>query len=174
GKGLPAAFLMSSARTIFRVIAATEQSPSNVLKKVNDYLIEDLPFSRFITLIYLIIDPQTGHIVMSNAGHMWPMQKTLNSVNQIKHDPSFPLGIQKDDYVDYNILLEKGEKLILYSDGVSEAANSKEQFFDESHILASLNKPDGGMELIYKDLKIFTGSAPQNDDITMVEIDRIS
>ena len=57
GKGLPAAFLMSSARTIFRVIAASEDSPSKVLSKVNEYLIGDLPPTRFITMIYLVIDP---------------------------------------------------------------------------------------------------------------------
>jgi len=79
GKGLPAALLMSSARTVFRIVAGTEGSPSNVLKKVNEYLIKDLPSTRFITMIYLIIDPR-GEIVMSNAGHMWPIHKSNKNI----------------------------------------------------------------------------------------------
>lgn len=174
GKGLPAAFLMSSARTVFRVIASTEESPSMVLKKVNEYLIEDLPSTRFITMIYLILDPESGKIVMSNAGHMWPVHKSQNSINQVQYDTGFPLGIQKDAYKDYEILMMPGEKLILYSDGVSEAVNSQEQFFDESLIYASLQKEKGGLDTIYKDLKSFVGNAQQNDDITLVEIEKVN
>lgn len=170
GKGLPAAFLMSSARTIFRVIAASEDSPSKVLTKVNDYLIGDLPSTRFITMIYLVLDPATGNITMANAGHMWPMHKSLNSVRQLDYESSFPLGIKKEDYKEYEIKIESGDKLILYSDGVSEAANGQEIFFDERMIIDSLQKDAAGMCTIYADLKLFVDTAEQNDDITLVEI----
>ena len=173
GKGLPAAFLMSSARTIFRVIAASEDSPSKVLSKVNEYLIGDLPPTRFITMIYLVIDPETKSIKMANAGHMWPIQKSKNSVNQLKHEAGFPLGIQKEDYKEYEIKIETGDKLILYSDGVSEAANRQEQFFDEEMIYSSLRKDSAGLQTIYNDLKTFVGTAEQSDDITLVEIEKM-
>ena len=173
GKGLSAAFLMSSARTIFRVIAATEESPSNVLKKVNEYLIQDLPSTRFITMIYLIINPGTGSIVMSNAGHMWPIHKSGKFVNQVKYDTGFPLGIQKDDYRDYNITMNPGDKLFLYSDGVSEAINTDEKFFDEEKIYTSLQKDEADLNTLFGDLKTFAGRAKQNDDITIVEIEKM-
>ncbi len=172
GKGLPAAFLMSSARTIFRVIASSEDSPSKVLSKVNEYLIGDLPPTRFITMIYLVIDPESGIITMANAGHMWPIHKSGGSVNQLNHEAGFPLGIQKEDYKEYEIKIESGEKLILYSDGVSEAVNRQEQFFDEKMIYTSLQKNSAGLCTIYNDLKSFVGTAEQNDDITLVEIEK--
>ena len=164
---------MSSARTIFRVIAASEDSPSKVLSKVNEYLIGDLPPTRFITMIYLVIDPETKSIKMANAGHMWPIQKSKNSVNQLKHEAGFPLGIQKEDYKEYEIKIETGDKLILYSDGVSEAANRQEQFFDEEMIYSSLRKDSAGLQTIYNDLKTFVGTAEQSDDITLVEIEKM-
>ena len=173
GKGLSAALLMSSARTIFRVIAANEDSPATVLIKVNEYLIADLPSTRFITMIYLIIDPESGEIVMSNAGHMWPIHKSKDSVSQVKHDTGFPLGIQKDEYKDYKLTMNPGEKIILYSDGLSEAVNSKEQFFDEEMIFSSLKKENAGLNSLYGDLKTFVGNAAQNDDITLVEIEKL-
>ena len=172
GKGLSAAFLMSSARTIFRIIAGTEDSPSSVLKKVNEYLIEELPSTRFITMIYLIIDPHSGKIVMSNAGHMWPVHKSQSSLNQLKYETGFPLGIQSDEYTDYEISLLPGEKLILYSDGVTEALNSKEEFFEEELLYASLRKEKADLNSVYNDLKTFVGSTAQNDDITIVEIEK--
>ncbi len=172
GKGLPAALLMSSARTVFRVIASTEDSPSRVLSKVNEFLISDLPPSRFITMIYLVIDPESGRITMSNAGHMWPIHKSGSSITQLQHEAGFPLGIQKEDYAEHEIRIEAGDKLILYSDGVSEAANRQEHFFDEKMIYTSLQKDSAGLCTIYDDLKSFVGSAEQNDDITLVEIEK--
>jgi len=173
GKGLSAAFLMSSARTIFRVIAATEESPASVLKKVNEYLIQDLPTTRFITMIYLIIDPISGKIVMSNAGHMWPIHKMQGTVIQVEHETGFPLGIQKDEYRDYDLLMNPGDKIILYSDGLSEAINKENQFFNEELIFKSLEKEDADLDSLYSDLKIFVGNAKQNDDITIVEIEKL-
>lgn len=173
GKGLSAALLMSSARTIFRVIAAGEESPAKVLKKVNEYLIQDLPTTRFITMIYLIIDPESGKIVMANAGHMWPIHKTKDFVRQPKYDNGFALGIQKDEYKDYDLNMNPGEKIILYSDGLSEAVNIRNQFFDEEQIYRSLIKEQADLNSLYSDLKSFVGNAAQNDDITIVEIEKL-
>ncbi|HEX7358506.1 MAG TPA: GAF domain-containing SpoIIE family protein phosphatase [Ignavibacteriaceae bacterium] len=173
GKGLSAAFLMSSARTIFRLIAKEEVNPSAVLKRVNDYLIDDLPPTRFITMIYLIIDDKTGKISISNAGHLYPMRIFQNNLTQIKFDTGFPLGIQKYDYQDHEIFLEKGEKLFLYSDGVTEATNSEHEYFEDKMMLKSLKSSNSNLNSIFKDVKTFIGSSTQNDDITIVEIEAL-
>jgi sigma-B regulation protein RsbU (phosphoserine phosphatase) len=173
GKGLSAAFLMSSARTIFRLIAKEEVNPSVVLKRVNDYLIDDLPPTRFITMIYLIIDDKTGKISISNAGHLYPMRIFQNNLTQIKFDTGFPLGIQKYDYQDHEIFLEKGEKLFLYSDGVTEATNSEHEYFEDKMMLKSLKSSNSNLNSIFKDVKTFIGSSTQNDDITIVEIEAL-
>ena len=170
GKGLSAAFLMSSARTIFRIIAKSELSPSEVLKKVNEYLIEDLPPTRFITMIYLIIDPVKGKLTISNAGHLLPVHKSGDSVKQLKFESGFPLGIKKHDYSNHEFFLKKGEQLFLYSDGVSEATNAKDEFFDEKNIYTSLQKDDADLVTVFNDVKNYIGNSEQSDDITLVEI----
>ncbi|HKI79788.1 MAG TPA: GAF domain-containing SpoIIE family protein phosphatase [Ignavibacteriaceae bacterium] len=174
GKGLSAALLMSSARTIFRMVANIEESPSRVLTKVNEYLIEEFPTARFMTMLYLIIDITSGKIIMANAGHMWPVHKTINKINNFNFESGFPLGIQSEKYKDYQITLKKGEKLFLYSDGVTEAMNSNEQFFEDEELLASLQNEMCNIDSIYNDLKNFVGNSAQNDDITIVEIEKIN
>lgn len=171
GKGLSAAFLMSSARTIFRFIAKDEVTPSAVLKRVNSYLIEELPPARFITMIYLIIDSDTGKISISNAGHLFPMRVSGDQATSIKFDIGFPLGIQKYDYQDYEIFLNPGEKLFLYSDGVTEATNSEKEYFEDKMICKSLQRENADLNTVFKDVKSFIGGTTQNDDITIVEIE---
>jgi sigma-B regulation protein RsbU (phosphoserine phosphatase) len=170
GKGLSAAFLMSSARTIFRFIASSEESPAEVLKKVNNYLIEDLPSARFITLVYLILDPRTGKIVMSNAGHPWPLKKSRFNITQIEFDSGLLLGLKKFDYEDHEFLLIPGEKLFLYSDGVTEAMNAKHELLDDKFIELSLRKESADLYTLYNDVRLFLGNGIQSDDITIVEI----
>ncbi|MBE0538317.1 MAG: serine/threonine-protein phosphatase [Ignavibacterium sp.] len=162
---------MSSARTIFRLIAKDEKNSSAVLKRVNDYLIDDLPPARFITMIYLIIDSDSGKISISNAGHLFPMLVSQNKLTQIKFDIGFPLGIQKYDYQDHEIILNPGEKIFLYSDGVTEATNSGQEYFEDNMIFKSLQQKDATLDTVFKDVKSFMGSTIQNDDITIVEIE---
>ena len=125
-------------------------------------------------MLYLIIDNSSDNILMSNAGHMWPIYKNSAAVEQLNNEASFPLGIQKEEYKDYMVKMKTGDKLILFSDGVSEAANSNEEFFDEELICKSLEKTNADFLTIYNDLKSFAGNSPQNDDLTLVEIERIS
>jgi sigma-B regulation protein RsbU (phosphoserine phosphatase) len=124
-------------------------------------------------MIYLIIDPR-GQIVMSNAGHMSPIHKTHNSINHLKESTGIPLGIQNYDYTDNNLSLLPGEKLFLYSDGVSEALNSKAEFFDAEQMHISLQKNNADINSIFNDLNSFTSDAAQTDDITLVEIEKTS
>ncbi|MDZ7624876.1 MAG: GAF domain-containing SpoIIE family protein phosphatase [Ignavibacteriaceae bacterium] len=171
GKGLAASLLMASARTIIRMISLQEESPAKVLKKVNDILTIDLPVNRFITLIYGVIDPVSKVITIANAGHHLPVISFDNKVSFLSMESGLPLGIKEHNYKEYNFSMKSGDKIFLYSDGVSEAMNTKKEMFEEHRLLQSLRKPLSTVNTLYNDVKTFTGNIPLSDDLTIVMIE---
>ena len=171
GKGLSAALLMSSARMIIRMIAMQEESPAKLLQKVNEILTPEIPLSRFITLIYAVVDPSTKNITIANAGHPHPVLYSNNQAKFLEIKSGLPLGIKEFPYEENNLKVEKGDKLFLYSDGVSEAMNSKDEMFDDKRLLESLNKPYANYETLYRDVKIFIAGNPPSDDLTIVSLE---
>ena len=173
GKGLAASLMMASARTIIRMIALQEESPAKVLKKVNDILTLDLPVNRFITLIYGVIDPVSKVITIANAGHHLPVISFNNEVNFLTMESGLPLGIKEHDYIEYNFSMKSGDKIFLYSDGVPEAMNIKNEMFEDHRLLQSLQKPFSNVSTLYNDVKTFTGNIPLSDDLTIMMIETI-
>lgn len=173
GKGLAASLMMASARTIIRMIALQEESPAKLLKKVNDILTVDLPVNRFITLIYGVIDPVSKVITIANAGHHLPAISSNDNVSLLKMESGLPLGIREHDYKEYNFTMNSGDKIFLYSDGVTEAMNIKKEMFGEQSLIQSLQKPFSNINSLYNDVKIFTGNIPLSDDMTIVMIEAI-
>ena len=173
GKGLSAALLMSSARMIIRMIAMQEESPSKLLQKVNQLLTPDIPSSRFITMVYAVVDPATKNVTIANAGHPHPVLYSNGKAKFLKTKSGLALGIKEFPYSEYNLTMEKGNKLFLYSDGVSEAMNSKDEMFDDKRLLESLNKPDASYEILYQDVKTFIAGNPPSDDLTIVSLEGI-
>lgn len=173
GKGLSAAFLMSSARTVIRMLGMEEESPAELLKKVNRILVSDLPGSRFITLIYAVIDPQTRKINIASAGHTPPVLSSMNGVSFLAINSGLPLGIKEFDYAETTIKMKKGEKLFLYSDGVTEAMNNKNELFDDDRLISSLGNQRADINTIYKDVKNFIADNNQSDDLTIVMIESV-
>ena len=173
GKGLAASLLMASARTIIRMIALQEESPSKVLKKVNEILTIDLPVNRFITLIYGVIDPVSKVITIANAGHHLPLIAFESKVSFLTMESGLPLGIIEHDYKEYNFTVKSGDKIFLYSDGVPEAMNTKKEMFEEHRLLQSLQKPTSNVNTLYNDVKSFTGNIPLSDDLTIVMIEAV-
>lgn len=171
GKGLAASLLMASARTIIRMIATQEESPANVLKKVNSILIADMPSARFITLIYAVIDTESKMISLANAGHHNPLIYSESSISSPVIEVGLPLGIKEYDYKEYNFSISKSDKLFLFSDGVPEAMNSKKELFEDERIAQSLIKTGANVESLYNDVKLFTGNIPLSDDLTIVMIE---
>ena len=173
GKGLAASLLMSSARTILRMFAQQEESPAMLLKKVNSVLITDLPVSRFITLVYAVIDPVSKVVTIANAGHHLPVFCSDDGVNFVSMDAGLPLGIKEHDYKEYSLKLKSGYKIFLYSDGVSEAMNLKKEMFESERLLISLRKPLSNIDTLFYDVKSFVENIPLSDDLTIVMIEAI-
>jgi|GEM_PF-257077 sigma-B regulation protein RsbU (phosphoserine phosphatase) len=173
GKGLAASFIMSSARTVIRMIGIEEESPARLLSKVNKILTDELPCSRFITLVYAIINPSTRSITIASAGHSIPLLTSDDGVYHLKINSGLPLGIKEFDYTDNCYTMKKGEKLFLYSDGVTEAMNSKQELYGEDRMVASLSKSGSDINSLSKDVKKFIAGHQHSDDLTIVMIESV-
>ncbi|MDX1372462.1 MAG: GAF domain-containing SpoIIE family protein phosphatase, partial [Nitrososphaeraceae archaeon] len=173
GKGLAASLLMTSARTIIRMIAEQEESPAKLLTKVNKVLAGDIPPGRFITLVYAVIDPVTKTVIMANAGHQHPVYCSNEQVENIIMEAGLPLGIKEHEYQEYSFSMNAGDKIFLFSDGVTEAMDFRNNMFGEERILQSLKYKYSNENTLYNDVKSFVRSKPLGDDLTIVMIESI-
>ena len=124
-KGVPAALVMASVRTILRGTAQRGMSPASALKYANETLVlEMLPY-MFVTCFYLILDVQSGHLIYANAGHCWPFVNQKNQVVKLTAS-GMPLGLMEGmQYDEFETTILPGDLLLLYSDGLIEAHNEK-------------------------------------------------
>lgn len=176
-KGIPAAMVMATTRTLLLAVAQESLSPDQVLKQVNNLLYDDIPEGMFVTCFYAILNPDDGKLVFSNAGHNLPYRLTNHSVLEIKA-AGMPLGMMPDmEYDLHEMVVEPGDYMIFYSDGLVEAHNEQREMFG-SNRLKSLFEEYAGEDLTLIDhlmveLQDFTGQdLEQEDDITIVGVKR--
>src|SRR5437667_4807857 len=122
GKGTAAALLMSATRAMLRSLATTCGSPSEVLGKLNRLMVEDFPSGRFVTLIYAVLDPSNGTLTFASAGHLPPLLVDDQGARFLESELGMPLGLTRGDFSDTLVHLRAGSRLVLYSDGITEAA----------------------------------------------------
>jgi phosphoserine phosphatase RsbU/P len=174
GKGTAAALLMSSLHAAMHGQIAARSSLESTIASVNSYLSENTPANRFVTLFAAELDPGTGLLKYINAGHNPPLVgRSDGSVEQLSSG-GLPLGIMPGaEYEVGETRLGDGEVLIIYSDGVSEANNLAEEEFGLERLRdvlkANLKSTASGIrDKVESALSEFTGTAPANDDITLV------
>lgn len=172
GKGIGAALLMSSARSVLRIVAAQGAAPAEVLRAVNKTLAADLPASKFVTMIYAILDPSEGSVVFANAGHLPPILVDDSGVQTLRAKPQLPLGVKGGAYKDHYVEMSAGSRLILYSDGVVEARNKASEEYGEERLLDAASKPDVSAQGLVKDVRSFMKNRAAADDITVVVVKR--
>jgi serine phosphatase RsbU (regulator of sigma subunit) len=175
-KGVPAALVMTATRTMVRTAALEHTSPGEVLARVNELLYTDIPSSMFVTCFYAILDPQDGRLIYANAGHDLPYRRHSMGVSEL-WATGMPLGMMPGTlYEEYEIILNPGESILFYSDGLVEAHNPQQDMFDYARLSALIETHPGSPELIdflLHNLITFTGSAwQQEDDITMMLLQR--
>lgn len=177
GKGVPAALFMVIAKTLIKNVTQTGLSPKAVLEKVNNQLCENNEAEMFVTVWLGILEISTGNLICANAGHEYPVIKKAGSNYELMKDKhGFVLaGMEGTRYKEYTFVLRTGDKLYLYTDGVAEATDTKNQLYGTDRMLAALNKNKDieSKELLFKmkeDIDIFVGKAPQFDDITMLAL----
>lgn len=181
GKGVPASLIMAICRSVLRAEAARNPSPADVLRKVNRQLYPDIKEDMFISMAYLVLDHQHDGITLARAGHDAPLlyKRRSQTVTPIK-PPGMVVGIDSGNVfdrltVDFAVPLERDDCLILYTDGVTEALNTDGDEFGLDRMIQSVraSATDGAQTIvkrIIEDVRNFTGSFPQNDDITVIAI----
>ncbi|MEO8072051.1 MAG: SpoIIE family protein phosphatase [Acidobacteriota bacterium] len=178
GKGTAAALLMSSLHASVHAQVAAKTSLHQMVKSINEYLADNIPSNRFITLFIAELDPQTGIINYINAGHNPPLVGRVDGKVEQLESGGFPLGIMPmAEYDVGQIQLASGEALVIYSDGVSEAVNLKDEEFGMERlsevVSKNLQKSASGLrDKVEFALSSFTQTAPANDDITLVIVKR--
>ena len=175
-KGVPAALVMATTRTILRSDAPRLVAPGKVLERANDLLVPDIPAQMFVTCLYGVLDPSTGRFVYANAGHNVPYVSTRDGVTELKAR-GMPLGLMEGmSYEEKEAILNPGETILLHSDGVAEAHNEQREMFGFPRLKDLLEGATGGQRIIdttLMELDRFTGSdAEQEDDITLVALTR--
>ena len=181
GKGVPASLIMAICRSVLRAEAVRNPSPADVLRKVNRQLYPDIKEDMFISMAYLILDHERNGITLARAGHDAPLlyKQESQTVTPVK-SPGMVVGIDSGNVfdrltADFAIRLERDDCLVLYTDGVTEALNTEgDEFGLERTIQAVRASASNGAPAIVKqligDVRNFTGSHPQNDDITLIAI----
>ena len=175
-KGVPAALVMASTRSILRSEAARHSSPGTVLQRANELLYPDIPAHMFVTCLYAVLDPKTGSLVFANAGHNLPYVRSEDGVKELSAR-GMPLGLMPGmDYEETTAILAPGEVMLLHSDGIAEAHDpSGEMFgFPRMHeLMAKCVRADEVIDVMMTELDRFSGPGKeQEDDITLVSLKR--
>ena len=184
GKGVPASLIMAICRSVLRSQAAQNLSPGNVLKSVNRQLYPDIKEDMFISMLYLILDRDSGAVTLSRAGHDSPLlyQHREQKVVPLK-PPGMVLGIDSGSVFDrltgdFTVPLERDDCLVLYTDGVTEALDNEGSEFGVDRLIGSIraSAAKGARALVNRaieEVRDFAGSTPQNDDITLIAIRKL-
>jgi serine phosphatase RsbU (regulator of sigma subunit)/anti-sigma regulatory factor (Ser/Thr protein kinase) len=175
-KGVPAALVMATTRSILRSITERVTTPGKVLKRLNNMLVTDIPRNMFVTCLYAVLDPASGHLQYANAGHNLPFRRGGSGVDELRAT-GMPLGLMPDmNYEESEADLAVGDSILLYSDGIVEAHNQQRQMFSFDRLRNIIQVHPGGatlVEFLLTELADFTGDDwEQEDDVTFVTLER--
>jgi len=183
GKGVPGSLVMTMIRTALRTEARGLKDAAEVLARVNSFVSNDIKKGMFVTVFYLIIDSKKRSVNYASAGHN-PMilYRASTEKTYYLNPKGFPIGVQlpeKDLFRSYiqsdTIKLAKGDILLVYTDGITEAMNPSRELYGEERLLNVLRthghlSADEFVEKLKDDIYSFTEGAAQYDDITLVAI----
>lgn len=175
GKGVPAALFMVIAKTLIKNRTQTGESPADALYNVNNQLCEGNEAEYFVTVWLAVIDLKTGDVVEANAGHEYPAFRCGDGPYELvktRHSPAVAI-MEGLKFRQREFHMNPGDRLFVYTDGVTEATNTNNELFGEERLLDALNhNPDADPEellpIVKKNIDDFAGEAPQFDDITML------
>ena len=175
GKGVPAALFMMASKIMVKNIAMTGVSPREVLETTNNRICQNNQEEMFVTIWLGILDLRTGELKAANAGHEYPViTRAAGEFELVKDSHGFVIGgMEGISYKEYELKMEPGEELFLYTDGVPEATNDRKELYGTERMMAILNRnrglePEKVLEIVKEDVDRFVGVAPQFDDLTML------
>ncbi len=177
GKGVPSALYMAVTKTLLKGLTRPGRDPAEILKRVNQELCRDNEATMFVTVFLGILAVRTGVFTYSNAGHLPPIL-----VRAGREPEWLPLpkglvlgGLDQSTYQSQTVLLEPGDHLVLYTDGVTEAVNGESELYSTRRLLetvrgASQESIAQRLQRLLAAVRSFAGDTPQADDITLLGV----
>ncbi|HNR07709.1 MAG TPA: SpoIIE family protein phosphatase [Saprospiraceae bacterium] len=179
GKGVPAALFMAVTKTLVKAHGIKMDSPAAILSAVNEDLQAENEKSMFVSYFLGKLNLRTGSLVYSNAGHLPPIVRNKQGSKKLEGIHGPVLGaVDAFHYQEGRITLEPDERLLLYTDGVTEAMNIRQEQYGEDRLMKFIDhKSSGGdsrtlVDALRQDLSRFAGNEEQSDDITMIAMAR--
>ena len=175
GKGIPAALYMMTAKALIKNIAKSDMPISRVFTLVNNELCKGNQTNMFVTAFLAVLNLKTGVLEYVNAGHNPPFYFQGSTYEMLNVERNMILGGLEDmQYKSEQVQMQKGDRLFLYTDGVTEAQNISKEFYGENRLHDELEhdmqSPRHTIALIKQSIADFAGEAEQSDDITMLEL----
>lgn len=176
-KGAGAALIMALCCTLIRTYAAQfPAQPEIVLSAVNRRILDDTNCDSFITVFFGILNLESGKFVYCNAGHCWPYLVSHQSSENIRRlsITGVPLGIEREETWEQSVVqLAPGDVLVLYTDGITEAQNTRRALFGEDRLLEAVTENLGHLaqeiqDTVLAEVQRFSGDTPQSDDIALL------
>jgi serine phosphatase RsbU (regulator of sigma subunit)/predicted ester cyclase len=176
GKGVPAALVMSTTCGMLRLAAQSPSSPGETLQRLNEALFTSIPPNMFVTCFYAILDPESGRLIYANAGHDLPYVRRGGNCEELRAR-GMPLGLMPGmSYEEKQIVLEEGEGVLFYSDGLVEAHDPQGEMFGFPRLreLVAEHGEERALEnFLLEKLYSFVGEGwEQEDDITLLTLRR--
>jgi serine phosphatase RsbU (regulator of sigma subunit) len=179
GKGMPAALAVSATSSMLRAVAQAlgSSSPGEVLSQVNETLVARIPANMFVTCFYCILDPKSARLSYANAGHDLPYLHRNGEAEELRAR-GMPLGLMPGmGYEEKEIVLERDDSALLYSDGLVEAHDPQGEMFGFPRLRALIAEHADGErslgDLLLEELYSFVGESwEQEDDITLLTLKR--
>ena len=168
GKGTAAALLMSATRAMLRSLATTCSSPGEILGRLNRLMVEDFPPGRFVTLILAVLDPADRSLKFASAGHLPPLLVDSDGARCLQTELGMPLGLARGDFSDTEVKLREGARVVLYSDGITEAAGLDDEEYGPRRLSQHLLKPEASTDTIVDDVRGHANGAGLQDDATVI------
>ena len=171
GKGVPAAMFMSATVNLFRADGRRLDSPKAIIEEMNFVLSDNNPSLTFVTAFIGQLNIKTGKLTYCNAGHVPPLVKgqrdRVQCAKEIEIEPNIPLGYKGDfDFVEQETCIAKGDTLVLYTDGVTEARNAEHKMLGKQRWAEIVEQGGDLLETV----KAYIGVAEPTDDITLMTI----
>jgi len=173
GKGMPAALFMAVCRTLVKATALSGLDPAACLRRVNDLLLTDNPSDMFVTLFYAIIDLRSGEVTYCNGGHNPPFVIRPGAVETLVVGGTLLGVLDSAQFSEHRLRLGAGDTLLLYTDGVTEAANAADLLYGDERVAGFLAGAAAGsseqlVRALIGDVARHSEGVAQSDDITLL------
>jgi serine phosphatase RsbU (regulator of sigma subunit) len=179
GKGMPAALMMMGLQARVQALTGKPQGPAKLVTRVNRFTGYNCPSNQFITFFFCTLNPSSGNLAYCNAGHNPPMLARKSGAIVFLEGGGPVIGVLKNyKYQEFRTVMEPSDVLVIYSDGVTEATDSREDEYGEERLQTILRESRTGtadeiLDAINAHLDVFRAGTPARDDITLVVVKRL-